>query len=188
MWVRAKGVDIKDNMEGREIKKWFESNLLLIEFTDTEIMGISDGCNHSTLPNITQLKMIISFLRQIKNQGQKWIDKHNEKEFREEGYNICITTTSKKIETKPKKGYIYFAKRGKYTKIGLTTKNPIKRIKQLNNDKYPDATVLLHAFKTNDTIRVENSFHKEFENKRVKGEWFKLTEEDIEEIKKIKEI
>jgi len=35
---------------------------------------------------------------------------------------------------------------------------------------------------------LESSFHEEFKDKRVQGEWFDLSEEDIEEIKKIKTV
>lgn len=43
----------------------------------------------------------------------------------------------------------------------------------------------LFAIKTNDTRKLEENLHKKFDNKREKGEWFNLTEQDISNVKDI---
>lgn len=62
-----------------------------------------------------------------------------------------------------------------YTKIGKS-KNPGKREKTLQSEK-PTITLKLVCDQM-----VEGKLHKEYAEKRIRGEWFDLTESDIEQI------
>lgn len=78
---------------------------------------------------------------------------------------------------RPKKlGYIYLMtnKRNGYTKIGWS-QNPQVREGTLQSEE-PEVE-LLHTFtgSTDD----EKALHKAFEKKRIRGEWFNLSESDI---------
>jgi len=43
----------------------------------------------------------------------------------------------------------------------------------------------LHSISCQDAVAAELTLHKKFSSKRVKGEWFKLSRADIEQIKAI---
>lgn len=74
-------------------------------------------------------------------------------------------------------GYIYiaYAPTGHH-KIGLS-KNPGARIKQLNNTPYE--VTIIHTFPANHARIAEEVLHTEFSSKRVRGEWFALSQEDV---------
>lgn len=78
-------------------------------------------------------------------------------------------------------GYVYLGKQHGRYKIGKT--------KDLNRRR-EDITIqgseefqLLHAIKTDDINGVETYWHKRFEPKWVRGEWFKLNSSDIKAFK-----
>jgi len=81
-----------------------------------------------------------------------------------------------------KKGFIYIlrADNGVY-KIGQTTQLD-DRIKQLGI-QLPYELELVHAVGTDHVLSAEQLLHKRYASKRQKGEWFALSDEDIEEIK-----
>ena len=62
-------------------------------------------------------------------------------------------------------------------------------MKQLGSNHPDSAPIkLLHSIPTKDTVEAEKGFHECFASKRIKGEWFKLTEEDINSIRTITEL
>jgi len=87
----------------------------------------------------------------------------------------------------PNPGYVYFlrADNGLF-KIGMT-KELNKRIKQLGI-QLPYELQLVHAIGTDERCHVEEYFHLRFAQKRVRGEWFALTDSDIVDIQRIKYI
>jgi hypothetical protein len=90
----------------------------------------------------------------------------------------------KKVKV-PKSGYIYIilCKRTKLYKIGLTCSGIHSRISQLKTAN-PDIEIHSH-FKTDDVFSTESWLHYVYSDKRVSGEWFDLTESDLERIKEI---
>lgn len=82
-------------------------------------------------------------------------------------------------------GYVYIVlgKDGLY-KIGRTF-NLDKRRQELIRDY--DA-VLVHSIKCKRPIQAELDLHRRFANKRIRGEWFALVDQDITEIKAIERI
>ena len=82
-------------------------------------------------------------------------------------------------------GYIYLARSAittKLTKIGRT-KDIDRRKEELEKD-IPDIEII-YTISSGNTVRDEKNIHKIFEDKRVKGEWFALSNEDIQSIKNI---
>jgi hypothetical protein len=61
-------------------------------------------------------------------------------------------------------------------------------MKQLTSSHPFESIHLIHNIPTEDTVKLEKAFHSCFEHKKVKGEWFQLTREDIECIQQVKEI
>lgn len=87
----------------------------------------------------------------------------------------------------PHPGFIYFlrADNGLY-KIGKT-KVLDRRIKQLGI-KLPYKLELIHAVGTDEMHYIEKDYHRRYAQKRIRGEWFALTDEDIVQIKNTKYI
>lgn len=94
-------------------------------------------------------------------------------------------------KTKPKphslaEGFVYLLKtpQGLY-KIGRS-KNAEKRITKLGV-KLPYPIYPLAIIKTSDMVALEKVLHARFEEKRVNGEWFELSDEDVQYIKSLEE-
>jgi hypothetical protein len=77
--------------------------------------------------------------------------------------------------------FVYLMKnlRNGYTKIGLS-KNPQKREKTLQSEE-PEIEIL---FYNKGFYEDEKFLHNHFDNKRLRGEWFDLNEEDVKFIEK----
>ena len=86
---------------------------------------------------------------------------------------------SKKSEknTKKTKIYIMVDLSNNYTKIGRSI-NPVIREKTLQSEK-PEIKLIKYY---DGCMQDEIDLHKKFESKRIRGEWFNLTKEDINEI------
>lgn len=81
---------------------------------------------------------------------------------------------------KDKNNYIYLASDNSgYTKIGQT-KNVKARISNLKTAN-PNIYCFLY-FKEGVNVGIEKALHNEFENKRISGEWFDLSKNDIRKI------
>jgi len=80
-------------------------------------------------------------------------------------------------------GYIYILECEGFYKIGLS-KNVERRKKQLDFTPFK-SKIIFKSPLMEDIYSVEEQLHIFYEKKRVKGEWFKLSPEDIEEIKEI---
>lgn len=74
------------------------------------------------------------------------------------------------------KEQIYIIKSLDVIKIGYTT-NLIKRMKSY--DTHSPHYKLLYFTNIPDALDVEVFLHKKFKNKKVKGEWFRLNDEDL---------
>lgn len=78
-------------------------------------------------------------------------------------------------------GYVYFVKCNDVVKIGRT-KN-LKERMEVYSVKSPFETEILHQVETDNCVRLERHFHAIFMDKRTDGEWFRLTKQDIADIK-----
>lgn len=63
-------------------------------------------------------------------------------------------------------------------KIGITKKEPKKRIKELQTGN-GNPLVLIESFKTKHDFKMETALHAHFNTKKREGEWFELSEEDV---------
>lgn len=81
--------------------------------------------------------------------------------------------------TRRETGYVYLvlAPSSGLHKIGLSTA-PVRRMVGINAAA-GEKCVLIHTIKTNDAPRLEREFHDAHAAKRVSGEWFRLTAEDV---------
>lgn len=86
------------------------------------------------------------------------------------------------MRASPKHGYIYLIQSvtGAY-KIGRT-KNPDDRIKTFSV-KLPFEVEYVCVVETENMYYLERELHRQFDTKRINGEWFKLSENDVSAIK-----
>jgi hypothetical protein len=87
------------------------------------------------------------------------------------------------LENKQEKGYIYLLAWNGNTKIGMTTRHPGKRLEEIS-PKMPTKPKLIFFYECGDVRSEERKLHNRFSEKRVNGEWFTLSERDIEYIAK----
>ncbi len=78
-------------------------------------------------------------------------------------------------------GWIYMLQAGNCYKIGKATKLD-RRIYQLKI-QLPFKVELVHAIRTDDIDHAERHWHRRFEAKRMNGEWFELTTNDVQEFR-----
>lgn len=78
-------------------------------------------------------------------------------------------------------GFIYFARRTEGSvKIG-STNNVARRLAQIRY-RCQDMVVLVKKLSVSSMVKEEVRIHKLFENKRISGEWYALSQEDIDSI------
>ena len=86
----------------------------------------------------------------------------------------------------PRNGHVYLYacySNKRYVKIGRAT-NIEARKKQLGFPvEVPFKTELLYACAVDDCIEEEKRLHCKYKDKRMEGEWFDLSDDDIEDIK-----
>ena len=83
------------------------------------------------------------------------------------------------VPHKGQPGYVYLAEfLDGYYKIGLTTQ-PENRMRKLSSGT-PLCLTLVHAVPVEDMTWAESYVHGMLASKRVKGEWFKLGDADVE--------
>jgi len=81
-------------------------------------------------------------------------------------------------------GYVYLLKFGEEYKIG-SSNNVERRFRELKT-QMPYEGKIIHTIKTGDPNGIELYWHSYFKEKRLKGEWFKLSCKDIAYFKKRK--
>lgn len=85
---------------------------------------------------------------------------------------------------KPRFGWVYLLSAGNRYKIGLTTSPVEKRVATIQANT-PWDIVIEHIICSSDVRATEKRLHDQFEEKRVNGEWFNLTPEDVKYIKSL---
>ena len=81
-------------------------------------------------------------------------------------------------------GYIYLIRNINFEyKIGITKKSVNKRVKQLQTGN-PHQLEIVSFFFIKNYNKVEKSLHNIYKNKRLNGEWFNLTKEDVSNFEK----
>lgn len=90
--------------------------------------------------------------------------------------------------TKIKEGSVYMLllKMGNEKRYKIGKSILVERRKNEISIVLPEDVELVHEIKTDDAYGIEAYWHKRFEDKNTKGEWFKLTKEDIQAFKKRK--
>lgn len=93
---------------------------------------------------------------------------------------------SQQIQEEPQKnknGYIYLIESNWLYKIGKT-KNVSSRIKKYITEN-PNEIILIHSYHAENYTDEEARLHEKFQSKRIRWEWFQLSEIDINYIKSL---
>ena len=91
------------------------------------------------------------------------------------------------IFTKPGKIYIIGVKGNKNApyKIGMTSGTNVKpRLVELQTSHWQELEILFESPVLSNIRIHENNLHERYQSKRIRGEWFKISRKNIEEIRK----
>lgn len=108
----------------------------------------------------------------------QWLRESRELE-REEARAASNVKQGKRIEPTP--GYVYLLHSNGVYKIGHA-KDLTRRMMQIS-PVMPHEVELVHAIKCENMVGLESELHQQFADKRLNGEWFNLSAEDVEYIK-----
>lgn len=87
-------------------------------------------------------------------------------------------------EPDPAIGFIYMLKAGRYYKVGRS--NSFSRRSRELAIQLPETADTVHIICTDDPVGIEAYWHKRFESKRLNGEWFALSAQDVKTFKRRK--
>lgn len=82
------------------------------------------------------------------------------------------------------RGFVYLIKSGSDYKIGAT-KDFEQRISAFNH-QLPHPPKEVHRITTDDSFGIEKYWHRRFDSKRIRGEWFSLTQAGVAAFRKRK--
>lgn len=139
--------------------------MLTPEQTEILIEGLKEYAKHSKEIN------------EFNSEHEKEI-----KKYQEEVITSPINGISKKNERKIVEGYVYIVKFDNHFKIGKT-----KYMKGRMGEytKLPIEPEIIFLKKVDDCTTAEECLHDYFADKRGRGEWFDLTDEDIKKAKQL---
>jgi Meiotically up-regulated gene 113 len=163
---------------------------LTVLFKDHHLFGPEiafeeiDGENFAYITNFGKKVKIteacFDLLIEMLQKGKKHIDYLNDQAaIEKELYHYNLRTGKPRI--KDESGYVYLAwcRSSKLWKIGKTKRDPLIRI---SNIKTCNPSIMDYFYFEVSNMNVERILHEKYSDKRVKGEWFRLTHEDIHDI------
>lgn len=80
-------------------------------------------------------------------------------------------------KSSPWTGSVYLLKAGRHYKIGRS--NASGRRERELAIQLPERAAIIHEIKTDDPPGIEKYWHSRFSEKRMNGEWFNLSQEDV---------
>ncbi len=142
-------------------------------------------------PNITTLRNRLGTKAEMVNEV---LEHFRSNESWRDVINICLAiqaslATNTRSDGKTDEGVVgtgqvYLLEHDKTYKIGRST-DPSRRYKEIRT-QMPYETKEIHVIETDDPVGIEAYWHNRFKDKRLEGEWFKLTASEIKAFKKRK--
>jgi len=127
---------------------------------------------------MTRLQTAIRILKEL--EAEKDINPH---------YQVIKDHWTERLQDASERniGFVYLAwlETTEYYKMGRS-RTPKTRF--LGMTQMPVDIVMLHKIPTNFMVYLERDLHERFAEKRVRGEWFKLTDDDLVYVTSIKEM
>jgi hypothetical protein len=81
-------------------------------------------------------------------------------------------------------GFVYLIKSGRHFKIGKA--NSVEARHRQLKIQLPQVAEVVHRIKTDDPYGIESYWHRRFADKRLNGEWFALSAEDVKAFRRRK--
>lgn len=81
--------------------------------------------------------------------------------------------------------YVFGSNDTGYYKIGSSTR-PINRMQDYERSKLPFPVDMIHTIPVDNKLRAEAELHRVFRDKRVNGEWFTLSQDELHKITTLK--
>lgn len=81
-------------------------------------------------------------------------------------------------------GFVYLIKSGRHFKIGKA--NSVEARHRQLKIQLPQAAEVVHRIKTDDPYGIESYWHRRYADKRLNGEWFALSAEDVKAFRRRK--
>ena len=205
-WVeqtKQAGSALSEIKEHKYYRHWFPTfKAFCQEFWNMSYDSANNLIKYSRVARVLENKKEYKLLEQLEKSSQTVAKEIPAKATEEqvativnkatEGGNKKPTQTSikeAKIEvmgTQKNFNYgVYIVKAGKYYKIGVT-QHIDKRLKQIQTYNYKKVTLVKFSeFSGSSAFKLEKWLHDEYSHLRVRGEWFKLSKDDIKSIKDI---
>jgi len=94
------------------------------------------------------------------------------------------TTNAFPIRRAARAGFVYAIKADVYVKIGVAT-DVQSRVLALRTG-LPFEITIINTWKHSNATRAERALHRRFETARCSGEWFRLSDDDIDLLRRTK--
>ena len=155
-----------DNVDGKDILIPRDNRACILDYKDIEaiIKGLQNFLEVTSQEAIDNFNNAKEKRQKIQNEFQSKNHKNKDKPVENKGIVYLL-----KIENKPQ------------YKIGVTN-NLNRRLKQIS-PKMPFELKVIHTIKDNQIYKLEEKLHNKFKDKKIKGEWFKLNDNDVNYIK-----
>jgi len=153
-----------------------------------KLMAVTSSYTGAFLEKEDMLKLQADITRLLELLSDEQLDEYNDKKKKatyeewlamNQGASRKSFGEKEKEVPKNKPGYVYVIKEyfsGTY-KIGLTSN--IKARQSQFGVTLPFEWDFINIYKSSDHVLLEEVLHKRFENERVKGEWFNLSDADF---------
>jgi hypothetical protein len=136
--------------------------------------------------DVPQIKSVFARLRSKKRlvgEFRKWAENSENAERLLELVPEIVDAEEADSQKNVKRiGHVYLLKWGNNYKIGESG-NWESRITKIGI-KLPEKSELIHKIETDDPPGIEAYWHRRFADKKVNGEWFKLSSDDVRDFKK----
>lgn len=114
----------------------------------------------------------------VKNKIEEYNKARNEELFAR--YSVSYNSPT---EPKPKKAaFVYMLECGGRYKIGFS-RDVERRIAELDNRPFP-VNIIVVSKATTEAYEVEQYIHSKLEHLRINGEWYEISPEGVEKVKK----
>lgn len=154
------------------------------DWHETEFTFLSNGAIHRALARLVEEQLAFA---EHEGDGTWYSVNYDETELRGWPYQRPLRKAAEPVAGAPERvTYVYLmrAENGRY-KIGISV-DPEKRLADLRDGSAVDIE-LVHYFAAEDAAGIERVLHREYETKRVRGEWFALDEADVASICAVRE-
>lgn len=123
----------------------------------------------------------ISIPRCASCQSRFWLEQVDDEFYCQECRDILRPGNNKKA------GFVYVfgSNDTGYYKIGSGTK-PVSRMRDYELSKLPFPVEMIHTIPVDNKLRAEAELHKAFKSRRVNGEWFTLSQDELHQITGLK--